>query len=295
MKKKVLSILFSTILVAGLFAGCAPKEETPVEPEGGAEGEVSEEGETPAEGETITLKVGASPTPHGEILAAAKETLAAEGIDLEIVEFTDYVQPNLALEQGQLDANYFQHEPYLIDFNENNGTKLVSIGNIHYEPMGIYPGKTTDLESLADGAKVAVPNDPTNEARALLLLEANGLIKVNPDAGLSATKLDIIENPKNLDIVEIEAAQLARSIGDVDISVINGNYAIQAGLNAGSDALAKEEKDSLAAETYANIVAAREGDEQRPELVKLVEALNSETIKTYITDTYQGAVESLAK
>lgn len=295
MKKRVLSILFGTILAAGLLAGCAPKEETPVEPEGGAEGEVSEEGEAPTEGETITLKVGASPTPHGEILAAAKETLAAEGIDLQIVEFTDYVQPNLALEQEQLDANYFQHEPYLIDFNENNGTKLVSIGAIHYEPMGIYPGKTTDLESLADGAKVAVPNDPTNEARALLLLEANGLIKVNPDAGLSATKLDIIENPKNLDIVEIEAAQLARSIGDVDISVINGNYAIQAGLNAGSDALAKEEKDSLAAETYANIVAAREGDEQRPELVKLVEVLNSETIKTYITDTYQGAVESLAK
>lgn len=293
MKRRLLSVVVGAILAAGVFAGCAPKEAAPTEPDA-TEGDAAEGEEAPAEGERITLKVGASPTPHGEILTAAKEALAAEGIDLEVVEFTDYVQPNLALEEGQLDANYFQHEPYLVDFNENNGTKLVPIGYIHYEPMGIYPGKTTDLASLADGAKVAVPNDPTNEARALLLLESNGLIKINADAGLAATKLDIIENPKNLDIVEIEAAQLARSINDVDISVINGNYAIQAGLNAGSDALAKEEKDSLAAETYANIVVAREGDEQRPELVKLVEALRSAEIKAYITDTYQGAVESLA-
>lgn len=294
MKKKVLAIIFSTVLAAAMVTGCAaPKEETPAEPKDGAEASATEPAK--ADGDLTVIKVGACPTPHGEILTEAKALLAAEGIDLQLVEFTDYVQPNLALSDKQLDANYFQHQPYLTDFNEKNSTKLVSIGTVHYEPMGIYPGKTTDIASIADGAKVAVPNDLTNEARALLLLEANGLIKVNPDAGLSATKADITENPKNLEIIEVEAAQLPRSIADVDISVINGNYAIQADLDVSADALAKEENTSLAAETYANILVVREGDETRPELVKLKEVLQSDAIKTYIADNYKGAVESIVK
>lgn len=281
MKKRLLAIVIGTTLLAGLAAGCAKPAEEAVAPG--------------AEGEKVVLKVGASPTPHAEILEAAKEVLAKDGIELEIVEFTDYIQPNMALENKDLDANFFQHLPYLEGFNENNGTKIVPLGAIHYEPMGIYAGKTTEISALPDGAKIAVPNDPTNEARALLLLEEQGLIKINPDAGLSATKVDITENPHNYDIFEIEAAQLPRSIHDVDISVINGNFAMQAGLKVNKDALAKEEKDSLAAETYANILAVREGDEERPELVKLVEALKSQDVKDFITEKYQGSVESSAK
>lgn len=276
--KKLLAVLLSATLLAGVFAGCSKPAEEPAADTA----------------ENVTIKVGASPTPHAEILEAAKETLAAQGITLEIVEFTDYVQPNTSLDAGDLDANYFQHEPYLLDFNTKNGTKLTSIGAIHYEPMGIYAGKTADLAAIPDGAKISVPHDTTNEARALLLLEANGLIKINPDAGFEATKLDIIENPKNIEIVEMEAAQLGLTIEEVDFSVINGNYALQAGLDI-STALAKEEKDSLAATTYANIVAARVGDETRPELLALVEALKSEAVKTFIAEKYAGSVESLAE
>ncbi len=216
--------------------------------------------------------------------------MAEEGYELQIQEFNDYVQPNLALDGKDLDANYFQHQPYLDDFNAENNTDLVSIAAIHYEPLGIYPGKTKDLAELPDGAEVLVPNDTTNEARALLLLEAQGLIKVDPTAGFKATINDIIENPKNLKITEIEAAQLARSLPDVDIAVINGNYAIQAGLNAATDALAKEEKDSLSATTYANIIAVRKGDENREDLQALVNALKSDKVKQFIAEKYQGAV-----
>lgn len=237
-----------------------------------------------------TITVGASPTPHAEILEAAKPVLAEEGYDLEVVEFTDYVQPNLNLESGELDANFFQHQPYLDDFNKENGTNLASIAAIHYEPLGIYPGKTATLDALADGAKVAVPNDTTNEARALLLLEAQGLITVDASAGLAATKNDITENPKKLEIVEIEAAQLARSLQDVDIAVINGNYAIQADLNVAKDALAKEEKDSVAATSYANILAVRVGDENREDLKALAKALKSDTVRQFIEDKYEGSV-----
>ena len=236
------------------------------------------------------IVVGATPTPHAEILTAAIDLLAKEGITLEIKEFTDYVQPNLALESKQLDANYFQHQPYLTDFNAENGTKLVSIGNIHYEPLGIYPGKTKSLAELPNGAQVSVPNDTTNEARALLLLEAQGLIKIKPNAGLTATVLDITDNPKNLKILEIEAAQLTRSLQDVDIAVINGNYAILAGLNAATDSLAKEDSNSLAADTFANIITVRVGDEGRPELQKLVQVLQSSEIRKFIEDKYEGAV-----
>ena len=211
---------------------------------------------------------------------------------MQIIEFSDYVQPNTALESGELDANYFQHEPYLLSFNEEQGTHLVSIGNIHYEPMGIYGGKTTSLEEIPDGAKIAVPNDTTNEARALLLLEANGILKINADAGITATKLDILENPHNVDIIEVEAAQLPRSLQDVDFAVINGNYAVGAGLSV-NDALAKEEKDSLGAQTYPNIIAVKEGSESRPELQKLVDTLRSDEIKDFIAEKYQGAVEPI--
>ena len=242
---------------------------------------------TTAEGATIV--VGASPSPHAEILKAAQPLLAEKGITLEIKEFTDYVQPNLALNTGDLDANYFQHQPYLDQFNADNDMDLVALGAVHYEPMGIFAGNSSDLAALPDGAKVGVPNDATNEARALLLLESNGLIKLKEDAGVAATKLDIVENHHNLEIVEMEAAQLPLSLGSLDIAVINGNYALSGGLSI-SDALAIEEADSLAAETYQNVVAVRNGDETRPELQTLIEVLNSQEIADYINETFEGAV-----
>lgn len=242
---------------------------------------------TTAEGATIV--VGASPSPHAEILKAAQPLLAEKGITLEIKEFTDYVQPNLALNTGDLDANYFQHQPYLDQFNADNDMDLVALGAVHYEPMGIFAGNSSDLAALPDGAKVGVPNDATNEARALLLLESNGLIKLKEDAGVAATKLDIVENPHNLEIVEMVAAQLPLSLGSLDIAVINGNYALSGGLSI-SDALAIEEADSLAAETYQNVVAVRNGDETRPELQTLIEVLNSQEIADYINETFEGAV-----
>lgn len=290
MKKRVFALLLGSVLAAGVFAGCGntTSETAPTDDQQQTEGEVPSQ----TEGETVSIKVGASPAPHAEILRQAQDALAAEGIDMEVIEFSDYVQPNTALESGELDANYFQHEPYLLSFNEEKGTHLVSIGNVHYEPMGIYGGKTTSLTDVPDGAKVAVPNDTTNEARALLLLEANGLLTINADAGIKATKLDILENPHNLDIIEMEAAQLPRSLQDVDLAVINGNYAVGAGLSV-SNALAKEEKDSLGAQTYPNIIAVKEGNESRPELQKLVEALRSDETKDFIAEKYQGAVEPI--
>jgi D-methionine transport system substrate-binding protein len=238
------------------------------------------------------IKVGASPTPHGEILAVAKDELAAKGYELEIVEFTDYVQPNLALQDGSIDANFFQHAPYLESFNEEKGTTLVSAGTVHYEPFGIYPGKTKTLDELKakQDAKIAVPNDTTNEARALLLLEANGIIKLREDAGLTATKNDIVENPNHVEILEIEAAQLPRSLPDVDAAVINGNYALEANLSVGKDALATEDKDSVAAETFANIIAVRAGDENSDKTKALLDALHSDAVRDFINEKYDGAV-----
>ena len=200
--------------------------------------------------------------------------------------------PNTATESGDLDANYFQHTPYLDDFNANNGTHLVPVASVHYEPFGIYAGKTATITDLKEGAVVAVPNDTTNEARALLLLEAQGLITLKEGAGLTATKVDIVENPLNLDIKEIEAAQLARSLADVDIAVINGNYAIEGGLKV-SDAIAVEAADSEAAQTYANILVVKEGNEEQEKIMALVSALTSETVKTYIDSTYDGAVVAM--
>ena len=237
-----------------------------------------------------TITVGASPTPHAEILNAAKDVLAEQGWTLEVVEFTDYVQPNTALVDGDLDANYFQHVPYLNNFNQKNGADLVSAIEMHYEPFGIYAGKTATLEALQDGAVVAVPNDGSNETRALLLLQDAGLIKLKEgiDPTSDATKLDIVENPKNLDIKEIAAEQLPRSLEDVDIAVINGNYALQADLNAKEDSLITENPDY--AKVYVNTVACRSGDENSDKMQALKGALQSEAVQKFVEETHRGAV-----
>lgn len=235
-----------------------------------------------------SIVVGASPSPHAQILEAVSEQLAQKGYQLEIKEFTDYIMPNTALEDGELDANFFQHQPYLTDFNEKNGTKLVSAAAIHFEPLGIYGGKTADLADLPEGAQIAVPNDTTNEARALWLLQAQGIIEVDEQAGLEATKQDITSNPKNVEIVEMEAAQLPRALADVDFAVINGNYAVAAEI--ADQVLVTEDKDSEAAKQYANIVAVREDDENREDIKALVEALQSDEVKAYIEETFGSTV-----
>lgn len=235
------------------------------------------------------LKIGASPTPHAEILAEAAKILEPDGVILEIIDYSDYVQPNMALDSGDLDANFFQHKPYLDDFVAQKGAKLASMGPVHYEPFGVYAGKSGDLKNLPKGAIVAVPNDATNEGRALLLLRDQGLIKLKDNAGLAATSRDIVENPLNLRIEEIEAPQLVRSLPDVDVAVINGNYAILGGLNV-ANALAAETADSLAASTYANVLAVRAGDEKRPELIKLYEVLSGPEIANWMRNKYGGSV-----
>lgn len=240
-----------------------------------------------------TVRVGASPAPHAEILQVAKEILAQADITLDIVEFTDYIQPNTATESGDIDANYFQHQDYLNTFNAENGTHLVSVAQIHYEPLGIYPGKTVSFEELADGAQILVPNDTSNEARALQLLAAQGLIELAPDAGLTATKQDITANPKNLEIVEMEAAQLPRSLASADMAVINGNYATQAGFSSANDALATESADSDAAQLYPNVLVVEEGRENDPAILAVAAALQSDAVRDFINETYGGAVVPL--
>lgn len=244
--------------------------------------------ENKADDKTIT--VAASPTPHAEILEAAKDLLKEKGYTLEIKEFDDYPQQNVVVDEGEFDANYFQHQPYLDNFNEEKGADLVSAAKIHYEPLGIYPGASEDLENIKDGAKIAVPNDATNEARALLLLEENGIITLKEDAGLNATKKDVEENPHNIEIVELDAAQIARVVEELDFVVLNGNYALDAGFNVQTDAIAKEEADSEAAQTYANIIAVKKENKDSEKIKALVEVLQSEEIGTFITDTYEGAV-----
>lgn len=270
LRKFVVSFLACSIalsLAVGL-SGCGAQKQGPVK-----------------EGSIV---VGASPSPHAQILEAVSEQLAQKGYQLEIKEFTDYIMPNTALEDGELDANFFQHQPYLTDFNEKNGTKLVSAAAIHFEPLGIYGGKTADLADLPEGAQIAVPNDTTNEARALWLLQAQGIIEVDEQAGLEATKQDITSNPKNVEIVEMEAAQLPRALADVDFAVINGNYAVAAEI--ADQVLVTEDKDSEAAKQYANIVAVREGDENREDIKALVEALRSDEVKAYIEETFGSTV-----
>lgn len=237
-----------------------------------------------------TITVAASATPHAEILEQAVPLLEEQGWDLEITVFQDYVQPNLVVDSGDFDANYFQHIPYLDDFNAEQGTSLVNAGGIHYEPFGIYPGTKEDLSELEEGDVIAVPNDTTNEARALLLLQDNGVIKLKEDAGLTATAKDIEENPKNIEIEEMEAAQVSRVAGEVAFVVLNGNYALQAGYSVSKDAIAYEKSDSEAAQTYVNVIAVKEGNEDSEKIKALVDTLKSDEIKDFITENYDGAV-----
>lgn len=304
-RKKLISTLLTTVLAFGLLTGCgsnaadgsaagAASEAADVQDTAAAEDANAEAAEGEAAGEAVeakgTIKVAASPTPHAEILAEAKSILAEQGWDLEVTEFEDYVQPNLVVDSGEFDANYFQHIPYLDDFNAEHGTKLVNAGGIHYEPFGIYPGTETDLANISDGAVIAVPNDTTNEARALLLLQDNGIIKLKEGAGLQATVKDIEENPHNVSIKELEAAQVARVKDEVAFVVLNGNYALEAGFSVGKDAVAKEESDSEAAKTYVNIIAVNEGNENSEGIKALVEVLKSDAIRNFINEKYDGAV-----
>ncbi len=283
MKKLITAGLILTLLT-GTLAACGSNDSS-----SNAESKAS--GDSSATS-SVTLKIGASITPHAEILNEAKPILEKDGIILDIVEFEDTVTPNTALAEGSLDANFFQHQPYLDNFNEENKTTLVSAGAIHYEPFGVYAGKSDDLASLPDGATVAVPNNVTNEARALLLLQQEGLIELNEDAGITATITDITKNDKNLKFKEIAPEQLVRALADVDIAIINGNYAIQGGLSV-KDALAVESNESLAAKTYGNIVAVREEDKDKEEIKKLIEVLQSEDIKKFIEEKYDGSVVPL--
>ena len=239
----------------------------------------------PADGKELTLKVGASPVPHAEILTAVKDDLKKDGVNLEIVEFTDYVQPNLALAEKELDANYFQHKPYLEEFCKDRNLKLVSVANVHLEPMAVYSSKYKNLADLPDGAHIAIPNDPTNGGRALLVLQSAGLIKLREGAPITATPQDIVENAKGFQFSELEAPQLPRSPQDADAAVININFALEAKLDP-KTAIYTESKDS----PYANIVAVREGDEKRPEIQKLVKALHSEKVKKLLDEKYKGAI-----
>ena len=274
--KKFGAFLLAGVLAIGALTGCGSTDKK-------AE---SSTGST----DTQVIKVAASATPHAEILEEAKPLLAKEGYDLQVTVFDDYVQPNEVVDSGDFDANYFQHVPYMEQFNKEKGTKLVDAGDIHYEPFGIYPGTKKSLDEIADGDEIAVPNDTTNEARALLLLQDNGIIKLKDGAGLTATVNDIAENPHNIKIVELEAAQVARVTGETAFVVLNGNYALQAGYSVKKDALAYEASDSEAAKTYVNIIAVKEGNEDSDAIKALVKVLKSDDIKKFIDEKYDGAV-----
>lgn len=242
--------------------------------------------------EATVLKIGATAAPHAEVLEFAAPLLEAKGIKLEITVFDDYVLPNTALAQGDLDANYFQHQPYLDYFNQQNGTDIVSAGNIHYEPLGVYPGKSSDLAAIAEGAQIAIPNDGSNEARALYLLEAQGLIKVDHSVGYEATKLDVTENPKKLDLVELDADKIPSALKDVDFAVINGNYAIAAGVNG--TVLVTEDPNGESALAYANIIAVRPEDKDNATIKTLIEVLHSKEVTDFMLEKYQGSVQPIA-
>lgn len=290
MKNKII-IGIITLLAAGTLAACGSKEAAPAEPEVSAETTAGAGASDAAPvAEKGTINVAASTTPHAEILAAAKDVLAAEGWTLSVTEFQDYVQPNMVVASGDFDANYFQHIPYLDSFNEEKGTRLVNAGGIHYEPFGIYPGTESDLANISEGAVIAVPNDTTNEARALLLLQDNGIITLKEGAGLTATVKDITDNPFNVKIQELEAAQVARVKNEVAFVVLNGNFALQAGFSVGKDAVAYEKSESEAAKTYVNVIAVAEGKENDPGIVALVGALKSDEIKKFMEEKYDGAV-----
>lgn len=266
MKKKIVVTLVTAALALGVFTGCGAKKDDK------------------------TITVAASATPHAEILEQVKPILAEQGYTLEVTVFNDYVQPNQVVESGEFDANYFQHIPYLNSFNEEQGTHLVNAGGIHYEPFGIYPGTKSDLSEIAEGDTIAVPNDTTNEARALLLLQDNGILTLKEGVGLEATVRDIEENPHNVEIQELEAAQVPRVKDEVAFVVLNGNYAMEAGFSVAKDAVAFEQADSEAAKTYVNVIAVKEGSENNEPIKALVEALKSDAIKEYINNTYDGGV-----
>lgn len=293
MRKKITALLLAALTVGAVgLTGCSSTKETTTpstDSQETGDSQATDAEDTETTGDLEVIKVGASVTPHAEILAQVKDVLAEQGYDLQVVEYNDYVLPNTALEDGDLDANFFQHQPYLDDFNAENDTHLVSVASVHFEPFGLYAGKTASLDDLQEGATVAVPNDTTNEARALLLLEAQGLIKLKEGAGLTATVLDIEENPLNLEIKEIEAAQLVRSLPDVDVAAINGNYAAEGGLDV-ADAIAVEASDSLAADTYANVIVVKEGNEDSAKTKALVDAVLSDEVRSYIEETYGNAV-----
>ena len=270
--KKLLALTLTGVLIAGALSGCGKKEDK----------------DSKTNSKTITI--AASATPHAEILEYAKTALKEKGYDLQVTVFDDYVKPNEVVESGEFDANYFQHVPYLESFNEEKGTHLVVAGKIHYEPFGICPGTKKSLDEIADGDSIAVPNDTTNEARALLLLQDNGIIKLRDGAGINATVNDIEENPHNVEIVELEAAQVARVVNETAYVVLNGNYALAAGFSVGKDALAYEQNDSEAAKTYVNVIAVKEGNENNEAIKALVDVLKSDDVKNYIKETYDGAV-----
>ena len=274
--KKFGAFLLAGVLAIGTLTGCGSTDKK-------AEGST---GST----DSKVIKVAASATPHAEILEEAKPLLEKEGYDLEVTVFDDYVQPNEVVDSGDFDANYFQHAPYMEQFNKEKGTNLVDAGDIHYEPFGIYPGTKKSLDEIADGDEIAVPNDTTNEARALLLLQDNGIIKLKDGAGLTATVNDIAENPHNIKIVELEAAQVARVTGETAFVVLNGNYALQAGYSVKKDALAYEAADSEAAKTYVNIIAVKDGNQDSDAIKALVKVLKSDDIKKFIDEKYDGAV-----
>ena len=268
--KKTVWALAGLLALGALVAGCS--------------GEKKEAAQS--SDKKVVLKVGATPVPHAEILNEIKPLLAKDGIDLQIIEFTDYVKPNLSLNDKEIDANFFQHEPYLKKFAADRKLDLVNLVAVHIEPMGVYSKKLKDIKSVPDGAKVAIPNDPANGGRALNILAKAGLIKLKDGVGISATVGDIVENPKNLKITEAEAAMLPRTLDDVDLAVINSNFAMEAKLNPTKDALFIEPKDS----PYANIVAVRKGDENRKEIQALKKALTSPEVKKFIEEKYKGAV-----
>ena len=274
MKKKILALALAGVLVVGALTGCGSSK--------------SESSDKKTDDKKIT--VAASATPHAEILEEAKTLLKDKGYELEVKVFDGYVQPNNVVESGEFDANYFQHVPYLEQFNEEKGTHLVVAGKIHYEPFGIYPGTKKDLKDIAKGDKIAVPNDTTNEARALLLLQDNGIIKLKDGAGIKATVNDIEENPNNIEIVELEAAQVPRVVNEVAYVVLNGNYALEANYTVKKDALAYEKSDSEAAKTYVNVIAVKEGNENSEKIKALVDVLKSDSIKKFIDEKYDGAV-----
>lgn len=279
--KKFLSIVVIFALAAALIAGCQSQPAS--DEQSGAKGDNTK---------PITIKVGASPVPHAQVLEVVKPLLAEKGIELDIIEFNDYVQPNLQLADKDLDANYFQHIPYLEDFAQERGLKLTYTAKVHIEPMGIYSLTVKDLSQLKEKASVAIPSDSTNGGRALLLLEKAGLLKLKEGAGIAATVSDIVENPKNLVIQELEAAMLPRTMEDVDLSVINSNYALEAKLVPTEDSLVIE---SASDSPYVNILAVREGDEDRPELKALADALQSDEVADFITEEFNGAVVPASK